>query len=403
MIFESIGIALGSLRSNKLRTFLSMLGIIIGVGAVIAIVSVGSGAQTEVTNQISQLGSNVIHITPGSGIGRDDRIASSAHTSFTPELAHHILASSPSVKNLIAQVQGSGRILYGDKDIRATLVGTEPLYQEINIYYPQAGRFLQVEDLELASNVMVLGSRLARDLFSDKDPLGQQVRVHYNNRVFLFTIVGVMERKGQGFAGNFDTQAYIPRTTHMQKLSNTRQVNSYFAQARSAQDSTDAVGQIEYFLTRHLGDERNFNLFSQDQILEVIEQVTGTLNIMLGGIAGISLLVGGIGIMNIMLVSVTERTREIGIRKALGARKRNILMQFLIEALALSSLGGLMGIGLGWLGAAAVARLGGWGLVLSHTSILLALGFAFLVGLFFGIYPAMKAANLDPVRALSYE
>ncbi len=403
MILETLRIALRSMTSNKLRTFLSMLGIIIGVAAVIAIVSIGTGARGEVTSQIANLGSNTININPGIQRGEGGRISRPYTDIFTLELGENILNYSPAVKALVPVGQGSALLISGSTNIRATVVGTGPDYQAINDYYPELGRFLQHEDLQQNSNVVILGSEVADDLFGSGDPLGRKVRLSYGNRTHIFTVFGVMEEKSMGLGGNFNAQVYIPITTYMQKVANTRYVDSYTAQAGSSEEAKIAVGQIEYFLTKSLDGSDKFRLTSQDQIIEVIDQVTNTLNIMLGGIAGISLLVGGIGIMNIMLVSVTERTREIGIRKALGAKRRHIMRQFLIEALSLGGIGGVIGIFFGRLGAVGIARFGGWAPVVSVVSVLLALGFALLVGLFFGIYPAYKASRLDPVKALSYE
>lgn len=403
MIFETIRIALGSLGANKMRTFLSMLGIIIGVGAVIAIVSIGSGAQNQVTGQISGLGSNLITIMPGISRGGGGKISSTADNVFTLDLAAEIAKYCPSVKNVIPNLQGSGLLIADDTNIQATLVGTSPEYQELNKYYPVQGSFLNSEDLSEVTNVIVLGYSLAEDLFGEANPLGERVKFSFGKNLQLFTVVGVMEDKGSGLMGNYNSQAYIPITTHMQKIANTRYVNSYLAQAESSEEATSAVQEIEYFLEKYLGDSEKYRIISQDQILDTLNQVTGTLSLMLAGIAGISLLVGGIGIMNIMLVSVTERTREIGIRKALGAKSKHVLSQFLIEALSLSGVGGIIGILVGSVGAAGIAKLANWELVVPISSVLLSFCFALMIGLFFGIYPAMKAAKLDPVDALSYE
>lgn len=403
MILEILRMAFDSLTVNKLRSFLSMLGIIIGVGAVIAIVSVGSGARSQVTNQISQLGSNLITISPGIRRGSGGRISFTATDVFTMELAEQILQNCPSVGRIMPNVQTSGLLIAGNANYQTQVVGVTPVYQQIYDFYPARGQFITEAHEANATNVMVLGSGLAKELFPNTDPLGQTVKLFVRNRHLLFVVVGVMEEKGTGAWGNIENQAFIPASVLMKKINNRKYVNGYTAQAVSAAAAKAAVGEIEYFLTRYLGGADKFRITSQEQLLETISQVTGTLSLMLGGIAGISLLVGGIGIMNIMLVSVTERTREIGIRKALGAKRRHILAQFIIEALTMSGLGGLLGIGLGWLGAAGVARIGGWPLVVTHTSVLVAFSFSLLVGLFFGIYPARKASKLDPVIALSYE
>lgn len=405
MIFEIIKLAIESLKTNKLRTLLSMLGIIIGVGAVIAIVSIGSGAREQITAQISDLGSNVINIFPGTSKGWGGRVSKSAENIFTLELADHIKKVSPSVKRVVPITQGSGLLIKGSFNFQTTIVGTSADYQGINNYDLAMGQFINEGDLDTSRNIIVLGSELTKELFGNDNPLGEKIKLSYQKRDYLFTVIGVMEEKGAGLTGSLNKQAYIPITTFMKKLSNSRYVSYYMAQANSSKEASAAVGEIKYFLTKYLEDEEQekFNLLSQDQILDTISSVTASLSLMLGGIAAISLLVGGIGIMNIMLVSVTERTREIGIRKALGAKNKNILNQFLIEALSLSGMGGLIGICFGWLGAYAIAKVGKWPLVVAPVSVLLAFGFAVIIGLFFGLYPAMKAAKMDPVDALRYE
>jgi len=405
MIFEIIKLAINSLKANKLRTFLSMLGIIIGVGAVIAIVSIGSGAREQITTQISDLGSNVINIFPGTSKGWGGMISKSSADVFTIELSDYIEKLSPSVKRVVPISQGSGLLIKGNFNMKTTIIGTDADYQEVNNYNLALGQFINEGDLATSRNIIVLGSGLAEELFGNNNPLGEKIKLSYQGRDYLFTVIGVMEEKGAGLAGNLNDQAYIPITTFMKKLSNSQFVNYYIAQANSGDEASAAVGEIEYFLIKYLEDEEKekFSLLSQDQILDTISSVTAALSLMLGGIAAISLLVGGIGIMNIMLVSVTERTREIGIRKALGAKNKNIMSQFLIEALSLSGMGGLIGIAFGWLGAYAIAQAGKWPLVVSPISVLLVFGFALIIGLFFGLYPAMKAAKMDPVDALRYE
>jgi len=405
MIFEIIKLAIESLKANKLRTFLSMLGIIIGVGAVIAIVSIGSGAREQITARISNLGSNIINIMPGTSRGWGGRVSRSSGEIFTLELADYIEKLSPSVKRVVPISQGSGLLIKENFNIQTTIIGTNADYQEINNYNLAMGQFINEGDLDTSRNIVVLGSELAEELFGNNNPLGEKIKLSYEKRDYLFTVIGVMEEKGAGLTGDLNEQAYIPITTFMKKLSNSRFVSYYTAQANSSDEAPAAVGEIEYFLIKYLEDEEQekFNLLSQDQILDTISSVTASLSLMLGGIAAISLLVGGIGIMNIMLVSVTERTREIGIRKALGAKNKNIMSQFLIEALSLSGMGGLIGICFGWLGAYAIAQAGKWPLVVSPISVLLAFGFAVIIGLFFGLYPAMKAAKMDPVDALRYE
>lgn len=403
MIFETFRIAINGLKTNKLRTFLSMLGIIIGVGAVIAIVSIGSSAQEEVTAQISSLGSDLLWVTPGFSAGRATRMESDPRENFTLDIIPYIDDYSPGVTNVVPEVSSSVQLKKGDNTLNSTVVGTNEDFTTVNIYNPARGRFIDQDDLKQSRNSIVLGSNVASELFPGNDPIGQRIRLNYQGRNLNFTIIGVMESKGQGVMGNLDRRVYIPVTTFTNKLSKQNFVDLYYAQFTPGFSSQEARNQMDYFFFQHLGDENLYNIMSQDQILGVLDQVTGTLSFMLGGIAGISLLVGGIGIMNIMLVSVTERTKEIGIRKALGAKKRNILGQFLLESLTLSSIGGFIGIGLGYSGTYLATRIGNLPLVLSTEAIFLAFGFSLAIGLFFGIYPAVKAARLDPVDSLSYE
>jgi putative ABC transport system permease protein len=397
MILETFIIAVRSLNSNKLRTLLSMLGIIIGVGAVIAIVSIGTGSQQQITSNISDLGSNLINIDQGW------RHRNSSSTEFTLEMAEYIELTSPAVKKVLANLEASGLLIKEETNLRATIVGTEGYYQEINKYYPLIGKFIDKAAVDNASDVIVLGSELATELYGKQNPLGQKIKFNYNDNNFVFTIIGVMEEKGRGITGDLNDQAYIPMSTYMNKLANSNQVSGFIAQANSSKDANEAVEQIEYFLSKYLGDDDQFRIRSQDQILDTISSVTESMSLMLGGIAAISLVVGGIGIMNIMLVSVTERTSEIGIRKALGAKKRDILTQFLIESLCLSGIGGVIGVGIGYLAAYLISNIGGWPFVVNSLSVMIAFTFSLLIGIFFGIYPAMKAAKLAPVDALNYE
>jgi len=393
-----IRMALTSLKVNKLRTLLSMLGIVIGVGAVIAIISIGSSAQQDVTREIETLGSNIIWVSPSWNLSSADR-----EELFTMEVAAELEALSPSVAQVVPEKTSGGRLTYQGESVDTTIVGTTPGYATINLYQPVAGRFLDQTDIEDLRNTVVLGSDMADEFFSGEEAVGERITISYNNRRSRFTVIGVMEDKGQVFAGNLDAQVYIPITTHLARMSTTNDIDTIYAEGAANAPAAQARQQVDYFFYRYLGDSDDYSIFSQDQILQVLDEVSTTLTLMLGGIAAISLLVGGIGIMNIMLVSVTERTREIGIRKALGAKKRHILAQFLFEALSLSGFGGIIGIGLGWLATYFVTDLGGWEMVVSPIAVGLAFGFALIIGIFFGLYPAIKAARLDPVDSLSYE
>jgi len=403
MIFETFKIAIQSLFANKLRTLLSMLGIIIGVAAVIAVVSIASGSQAQITSQISDLGSNLINISPGISSGAGGQISRTPADIFTLDLGKHIEENSPNVKRVVPTSSANGLLIKSNNNYRATIVGTEADYQVINKYYPAKGIFFSHYDVDNSTEVIVLGTDLVEELFPDSEPLGQSVKFNINSSTQVFRVIGVMEDKARGLIGDLNSQAYIPITTFMNKVSNSNYVSNFVAQAVSSENATMALYEIEYLLDRYISEEDEYNIFSQDQLLDTINSVTNTLKLMLIGIAGISLLVGGIGIMNIMLVSVTERTREIGIRKALGAKKSNILFQFIMEALALSSVGGIIGIFLGGLASYSISQIGGWPFVMSTLTVLIAFTFSLFVGMFFGIYPAYRASKLNPVDALSYE
>ena len=403
MFLETFKIAINSLGRNKIRTLLSMLGIIIGVGAVIAVISVASGSQAQVTGSISEMGSNLITINPGVSRGSFGELSSSSQNLFNLELGEAIADFSPAVKQVIPQNQSGGYFMVGDSNYQANLVGTSPGYQEINNYYPESGKFFGEYDLDNKTNSIVLGSEIVSELYGEKNPVGEKITFYKNDHPYVFNIIGVMEEKERGITGNLNGNGYIPISTYLSSISSNKYVNSYLAQSVSSERAEEAVSQIKYLLNKYFDSEDEFNLFSQDQILNTINEVTGTMTLMISGIAAISLLVGGIGIMNIMLVSVTERTREIGIRKALGAKRHYILVQFLLEAMVMSVIGGVIGIIIGSGASYFISILGGWPFIIEKSSILLAVGFSMSVGIFFGIYPAFKASKLDPVDALSYE
>ena len=400
IISELAKVALRSLVINKLRSFLSMLGIIIGVTAVIAIISIGQGATEMVQETISSLGSGLVTISPGFRGGWGGRAARSAGNIFTLELGEELKNKSPDVDELVPSIQSGGLLKYGENSYQASIVATASGYENIFNHTIAEGRFLIAEDVDNYRKVVVLGSTVVKELFGNENPLGKKIIVQMGQRRFIFEVVGVLESKGQVMWFNFDNQVYIPVTTMMKRMTGSKYVNSYSAQAT---DSKEAIKQVEFLLAKRLDDPDLYNVMSQEEILETIQQVSSTMILMLAGIAGISLLVGGIGIMNIMLVSVTERTREIGIRKALGAKKKDILIQFLIEALVMSLVGGAVGLILGWAVSVLVSRYGGWTPTLSMFSVVIGIGFSSAVGLIFGIYPAMKAAKLNPVEALRYE
>ncbi len=402
MVLELIKIAFKSLKANKLRFILSMLGIIIGVAAVIAIISIGQGATQKVTERISALGSELITVFPGFSGGKGTKASTQVTDIFSLELAEDLKRLSPDVKNVVPVLQGGASLKYKGNNVRASTVATTPEYSKVLDLSTQRGRFISNQDLDEYSKVAVFGQSIAEELFPEEDPLGKRVIVEYGNRRFTFEVIGILEEKGQMMFFNFDKQIYIPVTTVMKRLTGTRYVNQYYAQAWEG-EAEEATKQIEFILTKRLKDENAFKVMGQQQIIEAVGQVTSTMIIMLAGIAAISLLVGGIGIMNIMLVSVVERTREIGIRKALGAKRKDILVQFLIEALVVSFIGGVIGLLSGCIVSAVVAHFNNWSFILLPSSIIIAFGFSLGIGLVFGIYPARKAARLDPIEALRYE
>jgi putative ABC transport system permease protein len=332
MILQSLKIALESLWANKMRSILSMLGIIIGVGAVIAIVSVGTGSTQQVTSRIANLGSNMITVFPRAARGQGGRISSvSSQEKFSLELTNYIEKFCPSVVKVIPVKQVSGRLISGDINVNTTILGTNIDYAEVNNYEVDRGNFISENDDRERRQVMVLGSQLAEDLFENDNPIGKRIKVNYNGQVYMFHVIGIMKEKGGSMGGDLDDRAYIPLSVAMDKLTNSDFVTSYIAQAASSEKASTAVNELENFMVKFLDDEdqEQFRIISQDEILDTVSSVTETMSIMLGGIAAISLLVGGIGIMNIMLVSVTERTREIGVRKAMGAKNIHIGLFFI--------------------------------------------------------------------------
>ena len=406
---QAVRIALRSLRVNKLRSALTMLGIIIGVGAVITMVAVGSGAQARVAEQIQSLGSNLIIVLSGSVTSGGVRMGTSSQQTITEDDAMAIGREIPAVQAVAPSVRGTAQVVFGNLNWSTGIQGVTADYFEVREWPVVTGRPFAPEDLDGATKVALLGQTTALNLFAEADPVGQIIRI----KKVPFTVVGVLDRKGQNSWGqDQDDVVLIPLSTAKKKVlgksnSNPRAVNAISIKIRPDEDMGEAESQIRDLLRqRHRlqpYQDDDFWLRNLSEILQTQEESSKVMTYLLAAIASVSLLVGGIGIMNIMLVSVTERTREIGLRMAVGARGRDILGQFLIEAVTLSLIGGVVGIAAGLGGANALSYFAEWRTLVSAQAIALAFGFAAGIGIFFGFYPARKAAALDPIEALRYE
>ena len=407
---ESARIALRSLAANKLRSGLTMLGIIIGVMSVVAMLSIGQGAQAAITNQITSIGTNLLYIRPGSTDQGGVRTAQGSAATLTLEDAE-ALEGLPNIVGIVPQVETFGQVAYLGNNSNARVLGVTPAYVDTLNASVAQGEFVSDSNVTARSAVVVLGAQVATDLFDTGDPVGQSVRINGQT----FRVIGVMTAKGGTGFMNQDTQVYVPITTAMSRLNRGGQFRGGNSVSVINVKITDS--SLQDIVVQDIGDvlrqrhrvqfQDDFQIQSQQDILNTANQVTGILTLFLGGVAAISLVVGGIGIMNIMLVSVTERTREIGLRKAVGARKRDIMAQFLVEATFLSIAGGIIGILFGALIANFISGIpmGGSTInaVVGLDSVLLAVIFSAGVGLFFGIYPANRAASLHPIDALRYE
>jgi putative ABC transport system permease protein len=409
-IFESFRIALRSLGANKLRAGLTMLGVIIGVGAVIALVSIGRGASAAITAQIQQIGTNLLFVRPGSSQQGGVRAAEGSAATLTLEDAQ-ALQGIPGITAIAPEVDSFGQIIYQGNNTNARVLGVTPEYQDATNSQPAEGDFISATNVTGRSLVACLGSAVADTLFNGADPVGQTIRI--NNTPFHVGCV-MKSKGGTGFL-SVDNQVFVPLTTAQTRLSRGGRfrggnevavINIQLTDASQGPAVTDQISQI-LRQRHHVTFQDDFTVQSEQDLLSTATSVTDALTLFLGGVAAISLVVGGIGIMNIMLVSVTERTREIGIRKAVGARRRDILAQFLTEATVLSVTGGIIGTLLGWgisklmgnisLGAAQITP------TVDIDAVLLAVTFSVAIGLFFGIYPALRASSLHPIDALRYE
>ena len=392
---ESFRIAIRALFANKVRSLLTMLGVIIGVAAVILLVGIGTGVQDEVTGSIEGLGSNLLFVIPGQ-YGADMGAGTVSSRSFYLEDADTIEAKVDIPCAVVPLLQTGTTIKAGNKSMSVVVAAGDEDEGAVFGSSLAGGRFFRRSEVQAESRVIVLGSRVASELFPNREPMGKEVVVNGQR----FTVIGVYEPMGGGMSGDQDSQVYMPVTT-AQKVFSIDYLSMIVVKADDAGQIEALQAEIERALRPTWGDD--ITVFSQEQTLGILSSLLGMLTYMLAGIAGISLLVGGIGIMNIMLVSVSERTREIGIRKAVGARTYDILSQFIIEAVVLSVTGGLLGVAIGWGGAYLLASLTPVPTSVTLGTIALAFFFAFGVGVFFGVYPAWKASQLDPIVALRYE
>ncbi len=414
-VSESVRVALRALGANKLRASLTMLGMIIGVGAVIALMSIGKGVQASVTSQIKGLGTNLLFISPGAQQQGGVRTQAGTAPTLTAEDADAIAQAVPQVVAVAPESANGGQVIANGQNTFTRLNGVTPDFTSVRNFTLAEGDFITPENLTARSLVAVLGATTAQTLFADSDPIGQTIRVNQVN----LRVIGVMAPKGAQAQGNQDDIIFVPLTTMQTRLNRARTarggntVSTINVQlADDKKETSDAAVQAigDLLRERHRVAQDDFTIRSQDDLLATANQITGFITIFLGSVAGISLLVGGIGIMNIMLVSVTERTREIGIRKAIGAKRKDILTQFLIEATVVSIVGGAIGILIGAGGSRLLngIRFGGPNAqaiqtVVSPDAILLAFTVSALIGLFFGVYPAIKASRLNPIQALRHE
>jgi putative ABC transport system permease protein len=408
-ILDYLEILLESFRTltvNKMRTGLAALGIVIGIGSVIALMSLGQASSLSIQNQIQSLGANLLTVSPGSIQSGGVRGAQGGSTTLTNEDAMAISTSSiiTTVKSVSPELSRRSQVTAKGNNTNTQIVGSTPVYAEIHKVSMQAGNFISVRDNESMAYVAVIGPQVVTDLFGESaNPIGQNIRIAGK----VFTVIGVTVSKGGTGFQNQDDVIYIPLLTAQKQLYGVDYLGSIALEAKSSEMMTQAQDEVGYFLLsrHHIKDptKADFSIFSQADILNTASSVTGTFTALLSGIAAISLLVGGIGIMNIMLVTVTERTREIGLRKALGARKKAITIQFLTEAIILTFVGGIIGVILGILISLVVSNLMGLSFVISFSSIFLAFGVSVVIGILFGWYPAHKAAEMQPIEALRYE
>lgn len=392
-----------ALWANKIRSFLSMLGILIGVTAVIAMLAIGSGARESIEEQLASMGSNLLVVRPGARRVHGVAYEAGQGTRFTPQDVAEIRVKVPAAQRAGGVVFGRGQIVYGNKNWNSRVQGVEPDYAHLRAAEPRIGRFFTAAELSQRACVAALGPTVARELFGEASPLGEYIKINKVN----FLVIGVLPEKGASVWYDQDDIVVIPLTTAMFRLLGRDYLDSIEVEIRSAEEMPAAQEELRELIiqTHRLPPSQadSFDIRNMAEVQATLTETSRTLSWLLASIAAVSLLVGGIGIMNIMLVSVSERTREIGVRKAVGARERDIFAQFLTEALVISVTGGGVGLLLGWLISVLVSNLAGWPVLVTPFSILLAVGFAGVIGVIFGLWPATKAGRLNPIDALRYE
>ena len=390
-IFQTFKMALKSMVGNKVRTLLTMLGVIIGVATFITLVSMGEGTKKSISDSIQSMGTNLINITI-TGRNSNRNVTYKDLMGFSEQNTREIEAIAPSVS-------GSTTLKYGTKTWDVSLVGTSPEYETVRNIHVQKGRFLTQVDVDYRQKVVIVGTAVINNLFSRGDnPIDEKIKINGD----LYKVIGVLEEKASGQNYSADDTIIIPLTS-AQRLLRSAQIRNFAVQATSPETVNTAMYKIQQFMLKTYNDESTFRVQNQADMLSKVDSVTGAMTTFLASIAAISLFVGGIGIMNIMLVSVTERTREIGIRKAIGAKRKNILTQFLIESTLISCLGGLIGISIGYLLVAIIPKFTTMTPVMTFSSVVTSFVVSGVVGIFFGIYPANKASKLNPIEALRFE
>ncbi len=402
-IMESVNIALSSLTANKMRAALTMLGIIIGVAAVITMVALGAGAQRAVADRIQSLGSNLLFVRPGSSRSGHVHFGFGSSVRLKDEDLKALQEKCTLAAFVIPEFSRNAQVQWGGNNWNSSIVGTVPEYETVRNTKVTEGRYFTQDEVNTYQRVAIIGVEVQSNLFGDKSPIGEIIRINKDN----YVVLGILEKKGQTGWMNNDDQILIPITTAQNRLFGADYLTGITIKVLNETMTGEAFIQAEKILRRQhrlsREQDNDFNIRNQSDIIDTFQETNRAFGFLLASIAGVSLIVGGIGIMNIMLVSVTERTREIGIRKAIGARRSDILLQFLVESVAISISGGVIGILTGIAVSYALSAWAQWNTMISLSSIGYSFGFASAVGLFFGIYPARKAASLDPIIALRYE